>query len=183
MMNYHRQMKHPLWQKKRLEVLELHNYTCQECGDKETELHVHHPFYKRGAMIWDYTKEELMCLCNKCHADTHELDESLNKYMKSCSLNAKFMLKGFFNGLHVIEEQKNTKDIVCLGLPINNNENYVTHFKKGLVHAFNKIETVEELMSIYENTTLIKDADWASVAELEKYKISTKLKQVIRNKQ
>lgn len=84
MMNYQQQIKHPLWQKKRLEVLELHNFQCQECRTKEDELHVHHPFYKRGAMIWEYEKKELECLCFRCHKDRHEIDEKIKKALAVC---------------------------------------------------------------------------------------------------
>lgn len=41
MMKYHEQLKHPLWQKKRLEVLDLHGFKCQECDATEEELHVY----------------------------------------------------------------------------------------------------------------------------------------------
>lgn len=84
-MNYAQQIKHPLWQKKRLEVLEANGYECQECRDDDTTLHVHHPFYKRGAMIWDYAKEELECLCEKCHKERHEIDEKIKKALALCS--------------------------------------------------------------------------------------------------
>lgn len=80
-MNYAQQIKHPMWQKKRLEVLEANNFECEDCGAKEEELHVHHPFYRRGAMIWQYEASELQCLCHKCHKDAHALDERLKKAM------------------------------------------------------------------------------------------------------
>lgn len=82
-------MKHPLWQKKRLEVMELHGFECQNCGAKEDTLNVHHPVYRRGAMIWEYTKEELECLCQTCHKDAHALDEKLKKALAVCTDKAK----------------------------------------------------------------------------------------------
>jgi hypothetical protein len=84
MMNYAQQIKHPLWQKKRLEVLELHNFQCQTCRAKNEELHVHHPYYKRGAMIWDYEKTELECLCFRCHKEAHLIDEEIKKALAVC---------------------------------------------------------------------------------------------------
>lgn len=83
-MNYAQQIKHPLWQKKRLEVLELHSFQCQKCKAKESELHVHHPFYRSGAMIWEYGKEELECLCYKCHKNEHDIDEKIKKALALC---------------------------------------------------------------------------------------------------
>ena len=78
-MKYHDQLKHPEWQKKRLEVMDYCGFECQLCGDKDTQLNVHHPFYRRGAMIWQYAKEELQCLCEKCHKEAHAIDEKIKK--------------------------------------------------------------------------------------------------------
>lgn len=78
-MKYHDQLKHPLWQKKRLEVLELHEFMCENCGGKDDQLHVHHKYYKRGAMIWDYDKYDLSCLCGKCHISVHAIDEQISR--------------------------------------------------------------------------------------------------------
>lgn len=78
-MNYAQQIKHPNWQKKRLEVLEKWDFTCQCCGAKEDELNIHHPLYKKGALIWQYEWHELQCLCVKCHKDAHAVDEKLKK--------------------------------------------------------------------------------------------------------
>lgn len=83
-MNYAKQIKHPMWQKKRLEVLELHGFQCQTCGTKDEELHVHHPFYKRAAMIWEYEKEELECLCHVCHKNAHAIDEKIKRVLALC---------------------------------------------------------------------------------------------------
>lgn len=83
-MTYQQQIKHPNWQKKRLEVLEANKFQCKVCKAKDQELHVHHPVYKRGAMIWEYTKEELECLCFKCHKDAHEIDEKIKKALATC---------------------------------------------------------------------------------------------------
>jgi hypothetical protein len=98
MMNYAQQIKHPMWQKKRLEVLELRGFQCQECGVKDEELHVHHPFYRRGAMIWEYEKEELECLCHKCHKNAHELDEQIKKALSTCKL--KPLVLAYVTGLN-----------------------------------------------------------------------------------
>lgn len=78
-LNYAQQLKHPEWQKKRLEVLEDRNFECENCGAKDEELHVHHSFYRKGAMIWQYENEELQCLCHKCHKEEHVIDERIKK--------------------------------------------------------------------------------------------------------
>ena len=80
-MQYHEQLKHPLWQKKRLEVMEANGFMCEKCESKDEQLNVHHPFYKRGAMIWQYEVEELMCLCCTCHKEEHAKDEQVKKLL------------------------------------------------------------------------------------------------------
>jgi Zn finger protein HypA/HybF involved in hydrogenase expression len=104
-MNYHQQMKHPLWQKKRLEVMERSRFECENCGDSEEQLHVHHRYYRRGAMIWDYEEHELQCLCNKCHKDAHALDEQIRAELTECGYQSSLshilgVLKGYTYGPH-----------------------------------------------------------------------------------
>lgn len=69
---YWEKLKDPRWQKKRLEVLKIYNFTCNACGDTESTLHIHHPFYKKNTDPWDYDYRQLMCLCEKCHKEAHD---------------------------------------------------------------------------------------------------------------
>ena len=71
-MDFAKAYKHPLWQKKRLEILEAHEYRCTNCGDEEKTLHVHHGRYDRGKCPWEYPNETLFCLCEDCHAKFQE---------------------------------------------------------------------------------------------------------------
>jgi hypothetical protein len=107
MMNYAQQIKHPMWQKKRLEVLEANNYECENCGSKDTTLHVHHPFYKRGAMIWEYEKTELECLCEKCHKEAHAIDEKIKKMLSGGGTSTKHKVLGYLSALNTHEENPN----------------------------------------------------------------------------
>lgn len=45
MTTYADKLKHPKWQKRRLEVLSKADWKCELCSDDETELHVHHLEY------------------------------------------------------------------------------------------------------------------------------------------
>jgi DNA-directed RNA polymerase subunit M/transcription elongation factor TFIIS len=74
------QYSHPKWQKKRLEILEYDNYTCQKCGDKESTLHVHHTFYEKERMMWEYERGHLITLCDKCHKVTHAHLDNIKRY-------------------------------------------------------------------------------------------------------
>lgn len=61
----------PRWQRKRLEVLNRENWTCQYCGDKESILHVHHLCYSPNKNPWDVDEYALLCLCENCHTVSH----------------------------------------------------------------------------------------------------------------
>lgn len=72
-MTYAEQLKHPFWQKKRLEVLEDARWRCECCEDATRTLHVHHKRYVKGRMAWEYEREELASLCEACHEQAGEV--------------------------------------------------------------------------------------------------------------
>lgn len=82
-LSYFDQLKHPFWQRKRLEMLDAAGWQCQCCDGKETTLHVHHKRYIKGALVWEYDDADLIVLCSDCHADEHAaralLDELLSR--------------------------------------------------------------------------------------------------------
>ncbi len=62
----------PRWQKKRLAIMSRDEWTCQDCGDTEDTLHVHHRYYVKGRKPWEYPDEALVTLCASCHKDETE---------------------------------------------------------------------------------------------------------------
>ena len=70
-MKYSEKLKDPRWQKKRLEILERDKFTCKECGDTKTTLHVHHEAYKGNP--WEADNDSLKTICEHCHGLTHFL--------------------------------------------------------------------------------------------------------------
>lgn len=75
-MTYGEQLRHPNWQRLRLERLNAAGWKCEACGDAETTLHVHHRRYIKGRMAWEYPAENFAVLCDPCHSDAHAaLDE------------------------------------------------------------------------------------------------------------
>lgn len=64
---YQKKLRLPLWQKKRLEVLERYRYCCVHCYDTETELHVNHKYYQKGKDPWDYPDDCFVTVCKYCH--------------------------------------------------------------------------------------------------------------------
>lgn len=72
------QYRNPKWQKKRLEVMQANEFSCQVCGDKDETLNVHHKAYIKGRKVWEYDAEQLECLCETCHKTVHEQKEKLD---------------------------------------------------------------------------------------------------------
>lgn len=81
-MTYAEQLKHPNWQRKRLEALNAAEFECNKCGDKESTLHVHHRKYVKGRSAWEYELSELQVLCETCHGVTHDIKDRLAKVME-----------------------------------------------------------------------------------------------------
>jgi len=70
---YAEKYKDPRWQKKRLEILERDEFTCQICGTKEETLHIHHTYYEKNKEPWEHSSEFLITLCSKCHKNDYDL--------------------------------------------------------------------------------------------------------------
>lgn len=77
--DYLDQIKSPKWQKRRLDILNRDDFTCQMCGSKETTLHVHHLVYHDGRKMWEYEDWELLTLCEKCHNHEHLIGEVIDE--------------------------------------------------------------------------------------------------------
>ena len=73
--DYYELLKDPRWQKRRLEIMQRDNFTCQMCGNGLTSgvpLNVHHYVYHKGYLPWEYPDKELITLCRDCHHKLHE---------------------------------------------------------------------------------------------------------------
>lgn len=76
MKKYSDLLKSPQWQKKRLEIFKRDNFTCQSCHATEVTLNVHHAVpYRKNTMPWEYENDELITLCEDCHAVIKDLIE------------------------------------------------------------------------------------------------------------
>ncbi len=74
---YAAKLKDPRWQKKRLEVLQRAEWSCEMCGDAESTLHVHHKQYFKGRDPWEYDEDQLAALCVSCHEVGHDSTDPL----------------------------------------------------------------------------------------------------------
>lgn len=69
-MTHNEQKKSPDWDAKKHVIKTRDNFTCQRCGEKESEkmeLNVHHKCYRLGKKLWEYNDDELITLCWDCH--------------------------------------------------------------------------------------------------------------------
>lgn len=76
--SYSERLKDPHWQKKRLQILERDDWTCQLCFDSESTLVVHHRRYLTSVEPWDYPDELLVTLCEECHNEERALWENVD---------------------------------------------------------------------------------------------------------
>jgi hypothetical protein len=68
---YSEKLKHPKWQRKRLEIMQRDDFKCKLCNDTETMLQVHHLSY--DGEPWEVDNKELITLCEHCHAEIESL--------------------------------------------------------------------------------------------------------------
>lgn len=71
MATYSESLKHPMWQRKRLEILNRDGFKCMACGATDKTLHVHHLMYVKGREPWNYPNSSLVTLCEDCHEYEH----------------------------------------------------------------------------------------------------------------
>jgi len=98
-------LKDPRWQKRRLEILNRDNFTCQYCGADYMTLHVHHKAYSKEFMEpWNYSDRALTTLCENCHKDAHNgMDEALDLLKEAIKIagmlpkDIKEIAEGFIN--------------------------------------------------------------------------------------
>lgn len=69
---YLRKLRDPRWQRKRLEIMQRDQFTCQLCDATEETLNVHHNYYTQGAEPWEYPETALVTLCETCHSEETE---------------------------------------------------------------------------------------------------------------
>jgi len=131
-MNYSDKLKSPKWQKKRLEILDIHKFKCDECKSEEKTLHVHHRFYLKGREPWQYDNDVFQVLCEDCHTKEHEPKEKVievipEKYHKIIEFLQKFddnQIKWFTEGVSSAVVSSDDMDnfssvmmyVACIGL-------------------------------------------------------------------
>ena len=77
-MTYKQQLKSPMWQKKRLEIMQRDNFTCHRCSSKDKTLNVHHVTYSKNKKAWEYLDNNYVTFCEDCHKLEHQVNEYFN---------------------------------------------------------------------------------------------------------
>ena len=96
---YSELLRSPMWQKKRLEIMQRDNFTCQHCGCEGRELQVHHRIYRKDAKPWEYDNSELITLCDQCHeAETDAKNTHYDTFKEICNLAREIGLSEQFIG-------------------------------------------------------------------------------------
>lgn len=92
--------KHPLWQEKRLKIMERAKFGCENCGEKNSTLNVHHGYYERDKKPWEYDDDTLHCLCEPCHKEIQELGYLIRKTIAKIQNTLELeIVRGFVDGM------------------------------------------------------------------------------------
>jgi len=153
-MKYKEQLKHPYWQRKRLEILERDNFMCCICMDTKKTLHVHHKIYKENRKVWEYEDNELITLCEDCHNKIHsnnvekQTPKKNNKQEKENPLSDVF--RGFYPDKTMYYTLLKSKPLIGRGDTL-------------ILHVENKIQAKEilyrkdEIIDAWNESTITKD--------------------------
>ena len=145
---YFQKLKDPRWQKLRLQILERDQWTCQECDDKDSTLHVHHKYYLPNSESWDAPLDSLITLCEDCHEEETEL-------MRNACRELVQSVKQKINSLDIFQ----LAEAIKYYEPLTENEmqQIVNEYKLGFELKLNAFYLITDLMSgRYSKETQIK---------------------------
>ena len=98
----------PEWRAKRDKIKARDAYTCQSCGRSmddhsmltASDFDVHHMYYRKGWMPWDYPDAHLITLCSRCHRVRHESSQEMNMLIQTLSLHQFYLLTDMLRNEH-----------------------------------------------------------------------------------
>lgn len=143
MSTYSAKLKHPNWQKKRLEILQRDNFQCQSCSEKEKTLNVHHKVYFQDKDIWDIDPEFLITLCEDCHKEETE--------------QLKLVKQSFFEAF--FKHDLSSKNLLDLAIAFYDLKSTVhpEHLIWAIDKVFNNKELQEKLLLLYYPQDIIDE--------------------------
>lgn len=164
-LTYTEQIKHPNWQKRRLEMLEFYGWACGSCDAKDVTLHVHHKQYFKGRMAWEYSQDELEVLCEKCHQGHHKTDERIKEILAAVNIEEAFaLLAGYFSRYGeidpgVIEEGRQSDGLsFASGFTASLFSAYIDEIEEVAVFAVRNRERLQEILAANRSVYGHKDA-------------------------
>lgn len=141
---YSELLSDPRWQKKRLEVMERDNFTCQHCGCTDRKLNIHHKYYMDKHNPWDYPLNAFITLCDKCHHNEHNDEEIPYLLFELNKLGFTYkMIEDILRGILV--------KLVHLDLPISDIQQYFVGDKPySLENNISVIDYIKGAINEYE---------------------------------
>jgi hypothetical protein len=135
------------WQKKRLDVLSRHDFTCQICGADDKTLHVHHFYYLGKTDPWNYPDDALWCVCKCCHK---KINDEVLQLLKTLSKNPyeTIPFESIYTLIHLhgfIDGRERYLDLceLLLGAPyLINNKKDMKRYIEITADYLNKIESL-----------------------------------------
>lgn len=77
--SYTELLRDPRWQRKRLTIMERDRFVCCRCGAGHLTLNVHHTFYQKGVLPWQYPDHSLLTFCEPCHVKEEKEKEAIDR--------------------------------------------------------------------------------------------------------
>ena len=109
-------------EKKRLEILNYHGFECDDCQTDETMLAVHHKYYEKGKLPWEYPDNCFAVLCETCHQDRHDKIDMIKYYAQLMYGEQLYYTVDIINSLsRMIPPDLNKVIQLCMDI-LNNNK-------------------------------------------------------------
>ena len=131
--SYSEKLKDPRWQKKRLEIFQRDNFTCQKCGSTDNTLVVHH--FEYSGNPWEAENEKLITVCEICHTVIEGIKNTLD------TESASFKMVNY----------SSEHDEKLLGITSDNFSMLVVSDSRGRSSIFITDELIVKLQKIIDN--------------------------------
>lgn len=138
---YSELLKDPRWIETSESIKEWDRNVCLLCGDSGSgaNLQVHHLYYDKDKNPWEYNRESLVTLCEKCHRNIHKYEKDFWKDLHDianqiCSLGiSKNVILGILHGIYDLASSKKGEDDLVKILKLTH-----TFFDKELFFFFSR---------------------------------------------
>lgn len=148
--NYKEQLADSRWLRKKNEILERDNYTCQKCGAK-SHLNVHHLNYEKEKLAWEYPNDKLITLCQDCHENEHNIVPN--------PIVGKF---------YTYEHSDYTNDMICYHIDYHNELIYLFGIDSG-----NYGGGYIDIFSFEEFNRKCRNSDFIAISKVDNYALDS----------